>query len=113
MDLADLRAEDFIPQLNSVFQIHFTEAEQANGLPPLVELILLDVQILAERLTLSTTARTGFTLLFGGSLFGPNQRHYLPQHIYPLEHPTLGQLNIFLVPLGPQAGEMRYQAVFN
>jgi hypothetical protein len=113
IDLATLRAEDFSPYLNGVFRIHFTEAEQAHGLPPLVELTLSDVQVLAEQLTLSSTPRTGFALFFSGPLFGAKQREYLPQHIYPVEHPTLGLMDIFLVPLGPQAGQMRYQAVFN
>lgn len=113
MDIATLRAEDFIPHLNGIFCIHFTEAEQANGLPPLVELKLSDVQVLAERVTLSTTPRTGFALFFSGPLFGPHQQQYLPQRIYPVEHPTLGPMDIFLVPLGPQAGQMRYQAIFN
>ena len=113
MDIANLRAEDFTPHLNGIFLIHFTQAEQANGLPPHVELTLIEVQVLAEQLSLSTAPRTGFALMFHGPLLGPNQRGYLPQHIYPVEHPTLGLLNIFLVPLGPQAGQMRYQVIFN
>ena len=113
IDIATLHAEDFTSHLNGVFHIHFTEAEQANGLPPLVALTLIDVQVLAERLTLSTTPRPGFTLFFSGPLFGPNQRQYLPQHTYPIEHPTLGLMDIFLVPLGPRAGQMCYQAIFN
>ena len=37
----------------------------------------------------------------------------LPQRIYRLEHPTLGALDLFLVPLGPEGGGMRFEAVFN
>jgi hypothetical protein len=37
----------------------------------------------------------------------------LPQRIYRLEHPTLGAMELFLVPLGPQGGRMRFEAVFN
>jgi hypothetical protein len=37
----------------------------------------------------------------------------LPQRIYRLEHPTLGALELFLVPLGPEGGGMRFEAVFN
>lgn len=53
-----------------------------------------------------------FSLLF----LGP-ARPILPQAIYPLEHPALGKLEIFLVPIGPdprgkQSG-MRYEAAFN
>ena len=39
----------------------------------------------------------------------------LPQRIYPLEHPSLGKLDIFLVPLGAEGDSegLHYQAVFN
>lgn len=113
IDLATLRAEDFTPHLNGLFHIHFSEAEQANGLPAVVELTLMEVQVLPERLTLATAARTGFVLFFSSALLGPQQRGYLPQYTYTVEHPTLGPLEMFLVPLGPEAGRMRYQAIFN
>jgi hypothetical protein len=32
--------------------------------------------------------------------------------MYRLEHPELGVLDIFLVPLGPEEGRMRYEAIF-
>ena len=37
----------------------------------------------------------------------------LAQRIYPLDNQTLGRLEIFLVPIGPDDEGMRYQAVFN
>ena len=40
-------------------------------------------------------------------------RRFLPQGTYPMEHETLGRLEVFLVPLGPDAQGMRYEAVFN
>jgi hypothetical protein len=36
----------------------------------------------------------------------------LPQRIYRLEHAALDPLEIFIVPIGPDAEGMRYQAVF-
>ena len=36
----------------------------------------------------------------------------LPQAIYPLTHPALGMMEIFLVPIGPLAGGNGYQAIF-
>ena len=36
----------------------------------------------------------------------------LPQRIYRLEHPVLGALHVFLVPIGQDAGGMVYEAVF-
>lgn len=52
--------------------------------------------------------RKPFSLLFhasGGELVG--------QQICAVEHPALGRLDIFLVPLGPDERGMRYEAVFN
>ncbi|HYX22551.1 MAG TPA: hypothetical protein VFC23_00225 [Thermoanaerobaculia bacterium] len=39
----------------------------------------------------------------------------LPQAIYRVEHPALGTLELFLVPIGPdpKLGGMVYEAVFN
>ena len=37
----------------------------------------------------------------------------MPQLIYSLEHATLGTLEVFLVPVGPDAVGMRYDAVFS
>ena len=52
--------------------------------------------------------RSPFSLVFRGPL-----SPVMPQHTYPLEHPALGRLEIFLVPIGPDASGMRYEAVFN
>ncbi len=37
----------------------------------------------------------------------------LPQGIYRLHHPARGALDLFMVPLGPDACGMRYELVFN
>lgn len=53
-----------------------------------------------------------FSLLF----LGPASP-LMPQAIYPLEHPALGRMEIFLVPIGPDPrgnrSGMRYEAAFN
>jgi hypothetical protein len=36
----------------------------------------------------------------------------LPQRIYRLRHPVMGELDLFLVPIGPDGEGMRYEAVF-
>jgi len=38
---------------------------------------------------------------------------HAPQQIYALEHDKLGELELFLVPLGPDSDGHRYEAVFN
>lgn len=35
------------------------------------------------------------------------------QQIYELSHPALGDVSLFVVPLGPEEKGMRYQIVFN
>ena len=55
----------------------------------------------------SGRAGGAFSLLFDGA-GGPA----LPQAIYPVPHPVLGMMEIFLVPIGPSAGGNGYQAVF-
>ena len=37
----------------------------------------------------------------------------LPQQIFELAHTEIGEVALFLVPLGPQDGRMRYQAVIS
>lgn len=50
-----------------------------------------------------------FSLLFVGQQGQP-----LPQATYSMKHATLGQIDIFLVPIGPlQDGRQQYEAVFN
>lgn len=51
-----------------------------------------------------------FSAFFRGAL-----RPILPQSIYHVEHETMGMMEIFLVPIGPdpQRQGMLYEAVFN
>jgi uncharacterized protein DUF6916 len=42
---------------------------------------------------------------------GPRQP-VLPQQVYTLTNDTLGRLEIFLVPIGPDEAGVRYEAVF-
>jgi hypothetical protein len=51
--------------------------------------------------------RRPFSLIFRGP-----RAPVLPQRIYRLEHAAMGPLEIFIVPIGPDAEGMRYQAVF-
>lgn len=52
-------------------------------------------------------ARTPFSVLWRGP-----STPILPQQIYRLEHEELGVFDLFLVPIGPDAHGMRYEAVF-
>ena len=52
--------------------------------------------------------RQPFNLTFVGP---PNVR--LPQRTYKLRHATLGEMEIFLVPVGADKTSISYEAVFN
>jgi hypothetical protein len=49
-----------------------------------------------------------FSLIF----HAPGTGH-LPQQIFALDNAELGELDLFLVPLGPDGDRMRYEAVIN
>lgn len=51
--------------------------------------------------------RLQFSLVFRGPA-----TPVLPQHTYQLTHAELGELELFLVALGPDAAGMRYEAAF-
>ena len=53
-------------------------------------------------------AREPFSLLFRG----PRER-LLPQATYPLSHPAMGELEIFLVPIAQDAGGTSYEAIYS
>jgi hypothetical protein len=52
--------------------------------------------------------RVPFSLLFHADTAG-----HVPQQIVTLTNDALGELELFVVPLGPDAGRMRYEAVIN
>jgi hypothetical protein len=54
------------------------------------------------------TKREPFSIVFRGP-FEP----ILPQKTYAIEHAELGRFELFLVPVGPDAKGMCYEAVFN
>jgi len=94
-----------------------TDFEPLNGQPfilPLsvdqnATLTLKSVQPWGVVGPLQTVPRQPFTLVFQADHTG-----HLPQAIYPLNHPTLGQIELFIVPIGPTSdGWMQYQAVFS
>jgi hypothetical protein len=94
-DLAPLTCGDFEPHLGEVFSLRSAAEE--------ISLRLVEVCKLGPAMR----AGGAFSLEF----VSPAGR-LLPQAIYSLEHHALGTLALFLVPLGPAANGMRYEAVF-
>ena len=95
MSLADLTAASFADRMKDRFTI-------AGGPAPL-ELVLIEI----EEFGPTPRGRNAFSIRF----LGPAQP-VLPQAIYALDNAAMGELRIFLVPLGPRDGGMRYEAVF-
>ena len=95
MRLDELTAATFEPHVGSAFA---TDAEPAQ-----IDLVLESVTPLGDR----PGGREPFSLLFRG----PPQP-VLTQAIHRLEHPSLGVLEIFVVPMAPAGGASRYEAIF-
>jgi hypothetical protein len=95
MRLDELTAATFEPHIGSAFAI--------GDAPAQIELVLESVTRLGDR----PGGREPFSLLF----HGPPQP-VLAQAIQRLEHPSLGVLEIFVVPLAPVGGASRYEAIF-
>lgn len=53
--------------------------------------------------------RSCFALLFRS----PGEKRFAPQSTYSVEHEALGALEMFLVPRGPDALGMTYEAIYN
>lgn len=97
--LDKLQAADFQPYLNEVFSIRLDETQS-------LDLELISVTELGE--TTQVGERGPFSLHF----LGPVSAQYLQQHTYHLENEKMGAIDVFIVPLGAEAGRMRYEAIF-
>ena len=96
--LAELTHTDFESQLGSTFNLQLNATEQ-------LPLSLTQVQAAGQ--VTPVTQRRSFSLIFRSSLPG-----HLPQGTYRLTQAAFGDLELFLVPIGPATGGMQYQAVF-
>jgi len=92
----ELHHEDFAQCLNDKFHV-----EGEHSAPLDLELI----QVSEEK---ATQKQQVFSILFRG----PVDR-FIPQRTYKLKHHRLGELEIFLVPVGQDKEGFQYQAVFN
>src|SRR5260370_25718613 len=95
LDLATLRIDDFAPHRDTAF-----EMQTAGGEVPL-KLVKVDPA--------GASGREGGAF---GLLFVAPQGRLLPQGTYPAQHPAMGTMEIFLVPVGPTQGGNGYHATF-
>lgn len=98
--MTQLTMADFLPYLHEKFVILLENGEA-------YALELTAVRDLGE--APSPEFRKPFAL----TLRNPDRTTYLPQRIYHLEHEQLGGLDLFVVPLGPDATGMQYEITFN
>ena len=96
IDLATVEQSFFAPHIDTAFVV------SGEGAPTLT---LTAVE--AGPGGLGPGHRAPFSLLFSG----PRQS-MLWQGIHTLEHPALGRLDLFLVPIEPDVHGARYEAVF-
>jgi len=73
-----------------------------------LDLELIEVRDLGRRRNSAGSELSCYALVFRAPT-----RSAAPQASYRLEHDTLGALELFLVPIGPDAVGMRYEAIFN
>ena len=94
--LANWTQELFEQNLNTLFEVEVPGSGSQS-----LELITL------TRLV-SSPAAVAFSAIFRGPLERP-----FGQGMYPTSHAQMGQVELFLVPVGREADGMRYEAVFN
>jgi hypothetical protein len=96
--LGQLARSDFAAHLNEPFQVRIAGATH--------ELLLVEANALAAE-GAPPALRAPFSLVFRGP-----RSAALAQQIHRLEHPALGVLELFLVPIAPDAAGPRYEAIF-
>lgn len=97
--LESLTIDHFTPLLQTQFVIHFTQEASHNA-------VLKRISPWGEP---SDKYRQPFTLEFETDL----STHYYPQGVYRLIHPSLGQLDLFMVPVGLGSSGMCYEIVIS
>lgn len=97
VELAELTLESFLPLVAQQFRLHAGDAE--------LNALLVEARAVGQSLP---DRRQAFSLIFTGPA-----SPVLPQSIYRVEHASLGELDVFLVPVGLRDSRVEYQAVFN
>lgn len=93
-----LKYTDFVPHLNSKFTIH-ADSEQ-------IDSILINVDL--KNAQGDDNNEMSFSIIFQT----PKDTSLL-QRVYTVEHENMGELDIFLVPIGANVDGLQYEAVFN
>src|SRR5688572_4725298 len=92
--------EEFRQHLNTPFRL------QVNAPKP-IDLTLVGVESRPSE-TIEQQGMERFSVFFLGS-----PEFLLPQSMYRLAHPEMGEFDVFLVAIGKEADGYRYEAVYN
>jgi uncharacterized protein DUF6916 len=99
--MSDFQSEaDFAKNLNTAFHV------EVDGTKP-IELQLVEV-IHRKSEANEQAGMERFSALFAGPL-----ECFLPQQLYRMSHPEMGEFEIFLVPIKQGAEGFKYEAVYN
>jgi hypothetical protein len=96
----DHGAESFSEHLNTKFGVKVDSAEP-------VELELVDLVVRKSEPN-EQAGMERFSMFF----YGP-AGFFLPQQTYDLVHSEMGEMQLFLVPIGQDTRGIKYEAVFN
>ncbi|SEJ01497.1 hypothetical protein SAMN05216327_105284 [Dyadobacter sp. SG02] len=98
-DLSKITIDDFSKYLNQTLDVRFTDAQTTPAV--LTRVTALNSYTPIERGPFSVELQT------------TGDHTHRPQGIYQILHPDIKELDLFLVPIGPDASGMRYEAVFS
>lgn len=91
----------FQPYLNDIFTIELASSEE-------IHLQLTEIKSLGTQHP-ENSSNEAFALYF---LDKQHPKSFLPQAILTLKHAQLGDLELFVVPMGPQKEGMLYEVIF-
>jgi hypothetical protein len=91
-----LTKEAFSENLNTHFRIPMQSGNAA------------ELELVGVVETMSTPRQQQFSVLFRGPL-----DYLLPQGTYHMEHEKMGEMDMFIVPVGKEPDGFHYEAVFN
>lgn len=98
-DFVTLLIDDIKPLLNQKIIIRFSDAHRLSA-------EVIEVSNLKNFSQLATEP-------FSFVLRTEQKNEYFPQAIYTIEHPTKGDISVFMVPIGFDTEGMKYEIIFS
>jgi hypothetical protein len=99
--LENFTVDTFAPLVGSMFVVHVDATN-------VLDLELVEAVPMGGPDSMAAIQGRPFSLSFRGP-----RTPVMVQRIYPMDHPTLGSFEVFLVPVGSDEHGMLYELVFN